>query len=169
MIGADESMPIFTASAPKSVRTASICARTNAGGTSWTPCTPTEFCAVRAVSTDMPNTRNAENVLRSAWMPAPPPESEPAIVSAFATVIDLGSIRRDHDHELAAHLARAQPLQVHGGRRGDDLLELFGELPGHDDRRLAEDLGDGLERGDDPVRRLVDRSEEQTSELQSHS
>ena len=47
------------------------------------PVTPTEFCAVTAVSTDMPNTRNAENVLRSAWMPAPPPESDPAIVSAL--------------------------------------------------------------------------------------
>ena len=31
----------------------------------------------------MPNTRNAENVLRSAWMPAPPPESEPAMVRAL--------------------------------------------------------------------------------------
>src|SRR5437763_1569098 len=33
----------------------------------------------------MPNTPSALNVLRSAWMPAPPPESLPAIVSARRT------------------------------------------------------------------------------------
>ena len=47
------------------------------------PGRPTEFCAVTAVMTDMPNTRKARKVLRSAWMPAPPPESEPAMVSAL--------------------------------------------------------------------------------------
>ena len=47
-----------------------------------TPWTPTEFWAVTAVITDRPNTRKALNVLRSAWMPAPPPESDPAIVRA---------------------------------------------------------------------------------------
>jgi hypothetical protein len=31
--------------------------------------------------------------LRSAWMPAPPPESEPAMVSAFGTLITTRSIR----------------------------------------------------------------------------
>ena len=35
----------------------------------------------------MPNTRNAEKVFRSAWMPAPPPESDPAMVSALGTLI----------------------------------------------------------------------------------
>ena len=93
MMGADDSIPIFTASAPMSDSTASICARTKAGGTSCTPCTPTEFCAVSAVTTEVPKTRNAEKVLRSAWIPAPPPESEPAMVSAFGTVIDPESIR----------------------------------------------------------------------------
>ena len=87
-IGAVDSIPILTASAPKSPSTASICSATNSGGRLWTPVTPTEFCAVTAVSTDMPNVRNAENVFRSAWMPAPPPESDPAIVSALGTPID---------------------------------------------------------------------------------
>ena len=94
MIGAVESMPIFTASAPKSESTESICATTNSGGRLKTPWTPTEFCAVTAVMTLIPNTRNAEKVLRSAWMPAPPPESEPAIVSALGILIRLRSIRR---------------------------------------------------------------------------
>ena len=94
MIGAVESMPIFTASAPKSDSTESSCLPTNAGGRLKTPWTPTEFCAVTAVSTLMPKTRNAENVLRSAWMPAPPPESDPAMVSALGTLITLRSIRR---------------------------------------------------------------------------
>src|SRR5918996_2977233 len=93
MIGAVDSMPSFTASAPKSPSTASSCSATNSGGRLCTPLTPTEFCAVTAVITDIPNTRNAENVLRSAWMPAPPPESEPATVSALGTPIDPPSIR----------------------------------------------------------------------------
>src|SRR5262249_26141076 len=84
MIGAVESMPHLAAWAPKSPRTERSCWATKAGGRFSTPWTPSEFCAVTAVSTDMPNTRNAENVLRSAWMPAPPPESEPAMVRAFA-------------------------------------------------------------------------------------
>ena len=45
------------------------------------PCTPTEFCAVTAVTTLIPCTPSASIVFRSAWMPAPPPESEPATVS----------------------------------------------------------------------------------------
>ena len=44
--------------------------------------TPSVFCAVTAVIADVPKTPCAANVFRSAWMPAPPPESLPAIVSA---------------------------------------------------------------------------------------
>ena len=82
MMGAVESMPHLAASAPKSSSTERSCRATNAGGRFSTPCTPREFCAVTAVITEVPKTRNAENVLRSAWMPAPPPESEPAMVRA---------------------------------------------------------------------------------------
>src|SRR3954447_11273564 len=51
------------------------------------PLTPFVFCAVKAVMTEAPYTPNAANVLRSAWMPAPPEESEPAMVSAIGVVI----------------------------------------------------------------------------------
>jgi hypothetical protein len=37
---------------------------------------------VIAVTAEVPNTPKAWKVLRSAWMPAPPPESLPAIVRA---------------------------------------------------------------------------------------
>ncbi len=87
MMGAVESIPILMASAPMSDSTASIWRATNSGATLSTPWTPSEFWAVNAVIAEVPKTRNAENVLRSAWMPAPPPESEPAMVSAVGTVI----------------------------------------------------------------------------------
>src|SRR5579875_92197 len=80
-IGAEASMPVLTACAPMSPRTESSCAATAAGGSSQYPCTPTEFCAVTAQTTVMPWTPSASMVFRSAWMPAPPPESEPAIAS----------------------------------------------------------------------------------------
>jgi len=47
--------------------------------------TPTVFWAVTAVITLVPNTPNWWNVFKSAWMPAPPPESDPAIVRAIFT------------------------------------------------------------------------------------
>ena len=75
-------MPIFVASAPKSETTASICAATRSGGIGSTAATPSVFCAVTAVIAVRPKTPCAANVFRSAWIPAPPPESLPAIVSA---------------------------------------------------------------------------------------
>src|SRR5215813_10221951 len=175
MIEAVESMPIFTASAPKSESTESIWAATNSGGRLKTPCTPTEFWAVTAVSTDMPNTRNAEKVFRSAWIPAPPPESDPAMVSALGTLISqrvyagregatnegrrgrddrLALARAWDDHgELAADGSGLQALEVSSDRGGHDFLELLGQLTGHHDLLLAVDLADGLEGGHDAVRR----------------
>ena len=47
--------------------------------------TATVFCAVIAVIADVPCTPAAANAFRSAWMPAPPPESEPAIVRQTGT------------------------------------------------------------------------------------
>ena len=82
MISALASMPVLMAPAPISERTESICAVTASGGRLKTACTPRVFWAVTDVTADMPYTPLAENVLRSAWMPAPPPESEPAMVSA---------------------------------------------------------------------------------------
>ena len=58
------------------------------GGDSWTAVTPIVFWAVMAVRADVPNTPSAEKVFRSAWMPAPPPESEPAIVIAVGGLVE---------------------------------------------------------------------------------
>src|SRR2546421_8614925 len=43
------------------------------------------FWAVRATIADIPCTPAAANAFRSAWIPAPPPESEPAIVKQRGT------------------------------------------------------------------------------------
>ena len=75
-------MPIFTASGRRSVNTLSSCCARNAGGTSEMPWTPTVFCAVSAVTALMANTPFMVIVLISAWIPAPPQESPPAIVNA---------------------------------------------------------------------------------------
>ena len=85
MIGREKSMPVFAASTPMSEKTASSCARTNSGATSCTAATPTVFCAVSATIALVRKHPAAANAFRSAWMPAPPPESEPAMVRQRAT------------------------------------------------------------------------------------
>jgi hypothetical protein len=62
--------------------TASICAVTKSASRATDAVIPIVFCAVTAVIALVPYTPSAAKVLRSAWMPAPPPESLPAIVSA---------------------------------------------------------------------------------------
>ena len=49
------------------------------------------FCAVSAVIAVMPCTPQRANALRSAWIPAPPPESEPAIDRTAGTMRGIGS------------------------------------------------------------------------------
>ena len=61
--------------------TARTCSTMNAPGTGCTAVTPTVFCAVSAVIAVIPWTPQRANAFRSAWIPAPPPESEPAIDS----------------------------------------------------------------------------------------
>ena len=63
------------------------------GGIAWTAVTPTVFWAVIAVIAVMPWTPQAANAFRSAWMPAPPPESEPAMDRT------RGMRSGGHDHE----------------------------------------------------------------------
>jgi len=82
MMAALASIPVFTASGLMSETTASICSATKPGGTTWTPVTAVVFWAVSAVMADMPYTPRAANVFRSACIPAPPLESEPAMVRA---------------------------------------------------------------------------------------
>ena len=80
---ASASMPVLSAAGGRSSASAVSCAAIIASGTVSTARTPRVFCAVSATMTDVPNTPNCWNVLRSAWMPAPPPESEPAMVRAI--------------------------------------------------------------------------------------
>ena len=87
MISALESIPVFAAWMPMSSATASICWRISDGGSSRMPVTPVVFWAVMAVTADVPCTPSAAKVLRSAWIPAPPPESDPAMVSATGMVM----------------------------------------------------------------------------------
>jgi hypothetical protein len=60
---------------------------------------------VIAVIADIPCTPQAANAFKSAWMPAPPPESEPAMVSTHGMltpprlVVDLVRIATHIDHE----------------------------------------------------------------------
>jgi hypothetical protein len=82
MISLVASMPSLTAPIRKSSKHASSWARKNATGGTWTAVTPRVCCAVSAVIAASPCTPCAAKVLRSAWIPAPPPESEPAMVRA---------------------------------------------------------------------------------------
>ncbi len=79
-IPAVATMPIFTASTRTSSNTASICAATKSGSIARKPRTPWVFCAVNAVSAAIPYVPNAAKVFRSAWMPAPPLGSDPAML-----------------------------------------------------------------------------------------
>src|SRR3954471_8790992 len=99
-VSAVPSIPIFTASTPMSSATARTCSTMNAAGTVCTPVTPTVFCAVNAAIAVIPCTPQRAKAFRSAWIPAPPPESEPAIESTAGT-------GRDIDLRLGAGRARS--------------------------------------------------------------
>ena len=70
--------------------TARTWSRIIGGGTGWIEVTPTVFCAVSATIAEAPCTPQRANAFRSAWIPAPPPESEPAIVSATGVRPSVG-------------------------------------------------------------------------------
>ena len=91
MVVASPSMPIFTASTPRSSATAATCARMTSAGTGEIARTSTVFCAVIAVMAVVPWTPAAANALRSAWIPAPPPESEPAMDSTTGIEREAGT------------------------------------------------------------------------------
>ena len=80
------SIPVFTPATAKSSSTVWIWRRTKDGSRATTPRTSVVFCAVTAVSALVPWTPWAAKVFRSACTPAPPPESEPAIVNAVRGV-----------------------------------------------------------------------------------
>jgi hypothetical protein len=80
-----------------SSKTASSWARTKAVGSSWTAVTAVVFCAVRATMTLEPWQPAAANAFRSAWMPAPPPESDVAIVRQRRMMSSRSLRRHDPD------------------------------------------------------------------------
>jgi hypothetical protein len=77
--GTAPTIPTLTASTPRSSTTARTCATIIRGLTGSTAVTATVFCAVIAVIAVVPWTPAAANAFRSAWIPAPPPESDPAM------------------------------------------------------------------------------------------
>ena len=89
-VRADPIMPIFTASTPISRTTASICAITMSVGMGCTASTPSVFCAVIAVIAVIACAPSIVAVLISAWIPAPPPESEPATIRIRGVVMGWG-------------------------------------------------------------------------------
>ena len=94
MIAASLTMPILTASGRMSPKMQSICWATNSGEAFSMPYTPVVFCAVRAVMALIAYMRWAVMVLMSAWMPAPPEESEPAMVSTVFMVWGCSLVNR---------------------------------------------------------------------------
>ena len=110
IVAMSPSMPILMTSAPISSITTAICWRMKSGGTGITPCTPSVFCAVSAVIAVAANASSAVTVLISAWIPAPPPESDPAMIrtrpthqanaALFAARRDIG----DHFAQLVDHV-----------------------------------------------------------------
>src|SRR5690606_19153903 len=173
------SIPILMASIARSSRTVSICARTMPASTGQTRVTPCVFWAVSAVMALVPNTPCAANVFRSAWMPAPPPESLPAIVIAARMRVSGAIGTAKHQQVLIAkeRLVADQPEAGLLGVGDDDLrVEPFlerGTGPARtvelevDDAEAAvggERVGDVAEHGDAIVRaELRIRVDEQDS------
>src|SRR5580704_5859958 len=138
IVARSPSIPILTASTPMSSWTARTWAKMISGGIAWTAVTPTVFCAVIAVIAVIPCTPQAANALRSAWMPAPPPESLPAIESTLgstppsvprpeATAIyrqyrGKSQSRSGGDPETTAGCARHESRELQGREGGEPAI-----------------------------------------------
>jgi hypothetical protein len=86
VISAVPSMPIFTPSTVTSSNTASSCSVRKATSGVWMLRTPWVFWATRAVTTVIAKPPASETALMSAWMPAPPVGSVPAMDRMRGTV-----------------------------------------------------------------------------------
>ena len=95
IFSAVNNIPVFTAAGRNSSNTASICRRSIFGEHGSTPRTRRGFCAVRQAMALAPWTPSAANVFKSAWMPAPPPLSEPAMVSATGRFFRLITMQKN--------------------------------------------------------------------------
>src|ERR1700712_4563933 len=126
MISRDASIPVFAASTPMSPATVRIWAATTSTGTSWNPVTPSEFCTVTAVTATDPWTSHAATARTSAVMPAPPPESVPAMVRA------TGGRRADSVLLIGIDAATtADRGQTDGAVTGRSVRWSVGQLGGH--------------------------------------
>ena len=123
-VSAVPSMPIFTASTPMSVATWRTCSMMNSGGTVWIALTPVVFCAVSAVIAVIPWTPQRANAFRSAWIPAPPPESEPAIERTAGTRHGV-----EGTNEGQRRLVRRRLVQAWCSFRSGRALRLRGTKP----------------------------------------
>ena len=88
-IAGDPSAPVLAAAGGMSSITAASCSSTRSSGRISTRETRAVFCTVTSVTTASPYTPNWWNVLRSAWMPAPPLGSDPAMVRATGRIPSL--------------------------------------------------------------------------------
>src|SRR2546421_4412755 len=113
-------MPVLIASAPISSSTTSICWRMKAGGIGKTPNTPSVFCAVSAVTAVIAKAASIVTVLMSAWMPAPPPESEPAMINTRPRIIAARASLRRPDRRSGRRLGRLSAA----GDRQDRLADV---------------------------------------------
>src|SRR5262245_14521174 len=120
-ISADASIPVLAASTPMSETTAVIWSATTRGSIASYLLTPSVFCTVTAVTAVIPNTPSALNVLRSAWIPAPPPESEPAIVSARG--------RRTGSSSMSKRLPGAEVIPSRGRELRGSAIDVDGHEP----------------------------------------
>ena len=105
--GMSYTMPIFTASGGISSQTAAICCSRNAAGTGHISRTPVVFCAVSAVMALMPKQPSMVMVFKSAWMPAPPLLSLPAMVRTGAMVIGAAPFS---ETDLSVHAVPGLPV-----------------------------------------------------------
>ncbi len=110
-VAASPSIPTFTASTPMSPTTARTWATIIAGETVSIASTPTVFWAVIAVIAVIPCTPQRANAFKSAWMPAPAPESEPAIDKTAG--IRRESTPRRLEGAAASNAGRRQMLSIY--------------------------------------------------------
>ena len=130
IVASSPSIPILTASTPMSSATARTWATIVSGGTGVTSSTPTVFCAVSAVIAVVPCTPQRAKALRSAWIPAPPPESEPAIERQAGTRATLR-----HGVQPSQRACARLVRRVGAGRVGDHVAEQL--QPGEGDRGVV--------------------------------
>ena len=90
------------------------------------------FCTVIAVIAVVPCTPAFANAFRSAWIPAPPPESLPAIESTTGTRrrVMPSSLASQSAHGIAAAgVAAQQAAELELGEADHRLLGALGDVP----------------------------------------